>query len=145
MFRKLLAGTLLLALTGLAGAGEGVRIYHAWIRLLPADLPAAGYFVLENQSDHTVTLTGASARAFDGAMLHQSAEGSMRHVHSINVAAGDQLRFAPGGYHIMFMPPHDPLQPGDRVPVTFEFADGSTRSADFLVKGAAATGWSESK
>ncbi|MDN5870656.1 MAG: copper chaperone PCu(A)C [Nitrococcus sp.] len=145
MFRKFLAGALLLALTGLAGAGEGVRIYHAWIRLLPADLPAAGYFVLENQTDHTVTLTGVSASAFGGAMLHQSAEGTMRHVHSIKVPAGEQLRVAPGGYHIMFMPPHEPLQPGDRVPVTLEFADGSTRSADFLVKGPAAVGWSESK
>lgn len=145
MFRKLLAGALLLALMGVTDASEGVRIQHAWIRLLPDDLPAGGYFVLDNQTNHTITLTGVSASAFAGAMLHRSAAGTMQHVHSVNVPAGKQLRFAPGGYHLMLMPPHDPLQPGDQVPVTFEFVDGSTLSADFLVKGAAAKGWSESK
>lgn len=146
MFRKLLAGVLL-ALSGLAFASEGVSIQHAWIRLLPADLPAGGYFILDNQTDHTITLTGVSAKGFAGAMLHQSVEtngmGQMHHVESINVPAGGQLHFAPGGYHIMFMPPHDPLQPGDQVPVTFKFADGSIISTDFLVKGPAARGWSE--
>lgn len=140
MFRKLLAGTFLLALSGLVYANEGISIHHAWIRLLPADLPSGGYFVLDNQTGHTVTLIGVSASAFDGAMLHQSVEGTMRHVHSINVPAGEQLRFAPGGYHIMLMSPQESLQPGDRVPVTLEFADGSIRSADFLIKGPAAQG-----
>ncbi|HET8700137.1 MAG TPA: copper chaperone PCu(A)C [Nitrococcus sp.] len=144
MFRMLMAGALL-AFSGLALAGEGVSIQHAWIRLLPADLPAGGYFVLDNHTDHTVTLTGVSSKAFAGAMLHQSAEGTMRHIESIHVPAGGQLSFAPAGYHIMFMPPHAALQPGDRVPVTFKFADGSTRSADFLVKGPAARGWSDSQ
>ncbi len=148
MFRKLLGGALL-ALSGLVFAGERVSIQHAWIRLLPADLPAGGYFVLDNHTDHPITLTGVSAKGFAHAMLHQSVEangqGRMHHVQSINVPAGAQLRFAPGGYHIMFMPPHEPLQPGDRVPVTFKFADGSTYTTDFLVKGAAARGWSDSK
>lgn len=145
MFKKFLAAALLLSLAGAAGACEDVRIYHAWIRLLPANLPAGGYFVLENQTNHTITLTDISTSAFGGAMMHQSVNGTMRPVRSINVPAGEEFRFAPGGYHIMFMPPHDPLQPGDWVSVTFEFADGSTRSTEFLVKGAAARGWSKPK
>lgn len=146
MIRKLLAGALLAALAGLVFAGDGVSIHHAWIRLLPADLPAGGYFVLDNHTEHPITLTGVSAQGFAEAMLHQSMEsGGMRHVTSVRVPPDGQLRFAPGGYHIMFMPPHDPLRPGDRVPATFEFADGSTLSAEFLVKGAAARGWSESE
>ncbi|MCO6441788.1 MAG: copper chaperone PCu(A)C [Nitrococcus mobilis] len=148
MVKKLLASALL-ALSGLAFADEGISIDQGWIRLLPAELPAGGYFVLDNHTDHTITLTGVTAEGFARAMLHRSVvtngHGEMHHVASIEVPAGGQLRFAPGGYHIMLMAPHDPLKPGDRVAVTLKFADGSTRRAEFLVKGAAARGWSESQ
>ncbi|EAR20463.1 hypothetical protein NB231_14081, partial [Nitrococcus mobilis Nb-231] len=55
MAKKLLASALL-ALSGLVFADEGVSIDQAWIRLLPAELPAGGYFVLDNHTDHTITL-----------------------------------------------------------------------------------------
>ncbi len=148
MVKNLVAGVLLV-LSGLVFANENVRINQAWIRLLPGDLPAGGYFVLDNRTGHTITLTGATAEGFTRAMLHRSivtdGHGEMHPVASIEVPVGSQLRFAPGGYHIMLMPPHDPLKPGDQVAVTLKFADGSTRRAEFLVKGAAARGWSESQ
>ena len=147
MLMKLLASTML-ALSGLACANEGVSIEQAWIRLLPADLPAGGYFVLLNHTDHTVTLTGVSAPSFARAMLHQSIEtnghGEMRHVASLEVPAGGTLRFAPGGYHIMLMAPHEPLQPGEHTTVTLQFADGSSRRVEFLIQGPAARGFEES-
>lgn len=146
MWNKLRAAALL-AFAGFAMASDGVSISHAWIRLLPGDLPAGGYFVLDNRTDHTVTLTGISAKGFNRAMMHRSMESggqeSMVHVGSLDVPPGGQLRFAPGGYHIMLMPPHEALKVGDRVPVTFEFADGSKLSAEFVVKGAAAIGWTD--
>lgn len=149
MWKKKLWAGALLAVAGLAQASGGVSIRHGWIRLLPGDLPAGGYFVLDNQTDHTVTLTGVSAKGFARAMLHRSVESGgqerMVHVGSLDVPPGGQLRFAPGGYHIMLMPPHKAMKVGDRVSVTFEFADGSKRSADFLVEGAAATGWTDSE
>ena len=139
----------LLALSGPAFANDGVSIERAWIRLLPAELPAGGYFVLTNRSDRSVTLTGVSAPSFAQAMLHQSIEtdgqGKMRHVDSLEVAAGGTLRFAPGGYHIMLMAPHEPLQRGGTTAVTFQFADGSSRRVEFLIQGPAARGFPESK
>lgn len=140
MFKKSLAGALFIALAGCGNGDVGVHIHDAWIRLMPGELPSAGYFVLENHTDRTITLTGASTKAFSGAMMHQSVGGTMRHVHAIEVAPGGQLRFAAGGYHLMLMPPHDPLQPGDRVLVVLKFADGTTRNVTFLIKGMTAHG-----
>lgn len=139
MLRAFLNGILLLALAACSGGQAGVRIHDAWIRLLPGERPSAGYFALENRTDHSITLTGAATDAFSGAMFHQSADGTMRHVSSLDVPAGGQLRFAPGGYHIMFMPPHEPLQMGDQVKVSLEFAGGFTRAVEFVVQGPAAT------
>ena len=120
----------------------GVSVSHAWIRLLPGDLPAGAYCTISNGSDHAMELLGASAPDFKSAMLHKSVTQNgmdkMVAVDDIKSPAGTHCSFAPGGYHIMLMPPHAPLKPGDHVRINFRFADGSTTSALFLVKGASA-------
>jgi copper(I)-binding protein len=130
-----------LLLSAAAWAG-GISVSHAWIRLLPGNLPAGAYCTVANGSDHTMQLLGASAPDFKSAMLHKSVTQNgmdkMMPVEAIKIPAGKQFQFAPGGYHIMLMPPHAPLKPGDHVRINFSFADGSTTSAMFLVKGAGA-------
>lgn len=120
----------------------GISVSHAWIRLLPGSLPAGAYCTISNSSDRTMELLGASAPDFKSAMLHKSVTQNgmdkMIPVDDIKIPSGKHFSFAPGGYHIMLMPPHAPLKLGDHVRINFRFADGSTTSALFLVKGASA-------
>lgn len=117
-----------------------IQVSDAWMRALPAKLPAAGYFTLHNTGAKEVALTGASSGACGMLMLHKSTEhggmGSMEDVQSVTVPAGGTIKFAPGGYHLMCMDPTPAVKPGAKVAVELSFADGARLSADFAVKNA---------
>lgn len=145
--RGLLA-VILLAVAGAAvcapAAPAGVRAEHAWIRWLPANLPAAGYVVLVNDGDGDATLTGARSADYGMVMLHQSrldeSDSRMEPVASLTVPAHGSVALSPGGYHLMLMHPTRALKPGDTVAITLEFAGGGTLQVDFSVLPANAPG-----
>ena len=137
----------LLLLVGLLCAGpthaaeaDHVRATGAWIRVLPGNLPAGGYVTLHNDGDQAATLQGASSSAYGSVMLHQSSTntgmGRMRMVDRLRVPAHGEVALAPGGYHLMLMDAAKPVQPGQTVRVTLQFADGSSLATDFLAKPA---------
>ena len=116
-----------------------LEVSNGWIRLLPAGVPAGGYFEIRNLTKSPVRLVGATSSAFGAAMLHQSAEDSgrstMLHVREVEVPAGGKLAFKPGGYHLMLMQPTGQLRIGEKVAVTLEFADGRKTTAQFEIRG----------
>ena len=59
----------------------------------------------------------------------------MQGVASVPIPAGQEIAFAPGGYHLMCMKPAASMKAGDSVPVTLIFADGSKVTAMFAVRG----------
>jgi hypothetical protein len=61
---------------------------------------------------------------------------AMRHVDSIDVAAGGTLEFKQGGYHLMCMQATAAIKPGASVPVTLVFQDGAKVTANFAVRDA---------
>lgn len=117
-----------------------IQVSDAWMRALPAHLPAAGYFTLHNSGKSEIALSSASSPACGMLMLHKSTQsggmGSMEDVVSVAVPAGGDIKFAPGGYHLMCMEPKDGVKPGGSVEVTLGFADGSRIAAPFAVKDA---------
>src|SRR5690606_5798338 len=155
--RNILAATLAIVFTGVAGSvwahdapahrghgahhapsvdvsalpsSEAVRVEGCWIRLLPAPAPSAGYFVVKNEGDRAVKLTGASTKAFGSTMLHETThEGGMSRMsmtHDVEIAAGQELVFKPGGYHAMLEQPTDDVKVGAILPVAFIF-DGKEK------------------
>ncbi len=58
----------------------------------------------------------------------------MREVERLPIAAGKTAELKPGGLHLMLMGALQPLQEGQRVPVTFVLADGSEVPAELVVK-----------
>lgn len=132
--------TLLLLLLGGAGAPAGLRVDHAWIRFITAPVPAAGYFVLSNDTNRSVTLTGAMSPDCGALMLHRSMNSSgmdrMQAVNSVSVPAGDKLAFEPGSYHLMCMHPAERVAPGGHMPVTLLFQGGRRIETRFPVYGA---------
>ena len=116
-------------------------ISQAWIRYLPAGLPAAGYFTIRNTGTKALSLTGAASPACGTLMLHQSEDkgglSTMASMASVDIAAGKSVSFAPTGYHLMCENPKPALKIGAQVPVTLQFADGSAATAQFSVRNAA--------
>lgn len=141
-----MAAAALLAAGAAAAAAPPVQahVQGAWIRWLPANLPAAGYATLVNDGDAPLELTGASSPAYGMVMLHRSrlAEGdsTMEKVARLAVPAHARVELAPGGYHLMLMHATRAIQPGDTVPMTLHFAGGAELQADFSVLPANASG-----
>lgn len=123
---------------------QRVHVEQAWIRWLPANLPAAGYAEIVNDSDATVRITGASSPAYGMVMLHHSrlahGDSTMEMVDHLDVPAHGRVTLAPGGYHLMLTHAKHPVKPGDQVEITLEFAGGAKLQADFQVLPANATG-----
>jgi periplasmic copper chaperone A len=138
MARLLVAA--LLAGAGLAFAAPAApTVSNAWLRALPGNLPAGGYFTITNSGAAPIVLTGAASPACGSAMLHMTHQmdgvAHMMMVESVTVPAGGRIEFAPGGYHVMCMDPKN-LKPGTSVPVTLHFADGATLTVPFAVRDA---------
>lgn len=146
---RILMGAALVALSATAFAAApptspDAQVEHAWIRWLPAKLPAAGYAVIRNVGDDNLRLTGASSPDYGMVMLHHSrlaqGDSTMEMVDHLDIPAHGSVTLAPGGYHLMLSQPTHPIKPGDRVKVTFEFAGGGELQTDFSVRPANASG-----
>ncbi len=127
----------LAAIPALAAAAA-LKAENAWIRWLPADLPAAGYLRLINAGDAAATLTGAESPAYAHVSLHRTVDVGgrvqMRPVERITIAAHSNLDFEASGYHMMLMDATQPLKPADHVPITLHFADGTSLLVQFEVR-----------
>ena len=51
-----------------------IQVDHAWIRWLPAGLPAGGYMSLTNRGDAAVNLVAASSPAYAEVSIHRNVE-----------------------------------------------------------------------
>ena len=87
-------------------------------------------------------LIGASSPAAEKTELHESIMDAgvmkMREVQGLPVAPGKPAVLAPGGYHFMLMHLKQPLNEGDRIPVTLTFEKAGAIQTIALVAKAGA-------
>ncbi|MFC3340369.1 copper chaperone PCu(A)C [Paracandidimonas soli] len=119
-----------------ATAPEGLLIRDCWIRAMPAGLPSAAYFRMENTGDKPLTLHAARSPVFGHAMLHTSQGGGMKTLPSLPIPVGGALDFSPRGNHVMLEQPSRPPQPGETLPLSFWFGGSLVATADCAVKPA---------
>jgi len=111
---------------------------HAWVRLaaVPSN-PSAAYFTLTG-GPKDATLTGVSTTAAVRSEMHESMNAggmmSMAPLKLVALRAGGEVKFAPGGKHVMLYGLK--ATPGGTVPLTFTFADGHTLTTPAKVVGA---------
>ena len=133
-------GSLLVAGSAIAGDADAVTASHAWIRVLPGNLPAGAFADFTNASDHAVALTGASSTRYGQAMLHRSSTeggmGRMEAVDKLEIPAHGGARLSPGAYHVMLMQAKPAVVPGDNVVLTLRFSDGSQKDVTFQARPA---------
>lgn len=139
---KRLAFVLVFALLAANAWAGGLGVTGAWIRHLPAGLPAGGFFELHNATGRAEALVGASSPDYAMVMMHRTVEqgglSKMLPVARIELPAGSKVVFQPGGYHLMLMHAKHPIEVGSKVSVTLKFAGGSELTVPFAVRGPAA-------
>lgn len=124
-----------------AAQADHITATHAWIRLLPGDLPAGGYVTLNNSDTAAATLVGVHSTAYASAMLHQSTQQAdgmshMAMIDHLTIPAHGSVSLSPSSYHVMLEHAPHPLKVGDSVGITLSFADGSQLPVNFLVRPA---------
>ncbi len=131
---KILAACALGALLTAPVHAADITVTQGWLRALPSSVPSGGYFTLHNGSAKKITLRTVESPACGTLMMHKTSKGGMEHVMALDVAPGETLTFAPGGYHLMCMDSR--LKPGTSVPVTFIFSQGEKLAEHFAVRNA---------
>ncbi|MCB1955848.1 MAG: copper chaperone PCu(A)C [Rhodocyclaceae bacterium] len=124
-----LAASLLLMATAQAAHADVLAIRDAYVREMPpVARNTAAFLVLANPGQAAVTVVGASTPAAARAELHDHLRDGevmrMRRVESVEVPAGGEVRFAPGGLHVMLMDLAAPLRAGQVVAIDLVLADG---------------------
>jgi len=126
--RARLSGFLVLALvaagcaitTGAARA-QPVTVKDAWVRAPAPGQKVAGAY-MEIASRASMVLTGVASPVATTVELHDTSMEAgvmrMRPVARIALPAGQTVKLAPGGLHVMLMDLRQALKPGDRVPLT---------------------------
>lgn len=115
-----------------------ITIEHPWARPSATENGAA-YFELVNSGTETDRLIGASAAIASTAELHVTsidAQGvaTMRPVQAIDLPAGGRARLSPGGLHLMLLGLTQPLEDGQRFPLTLTFEHAGTATVDVEVE-----------
>ena len=140
------AGSLLLLMTALAlglqpaaAAPRGPSVNSAWVRLSPVPgRPAAGYAVIRAGAV-AAELLGVDTPGARVEMHTMSMAGGvmrMDRLPAVRIAAGETMRFSPGGKHLMIFGLPATLRPGATLPLSFRFADGTRVEAAAVVRAA---------
>lgn len=115
----------LLMVTACGGSATGIQVTDARIGE-PTGPNAALYFTVENGSDDTDVLEGASTEVASSIEIHETIEADdgtmgMQPVDEpLEVESGGELVLEPGGLHLMLIDV-DRLEVGDTVIVTLEW------------------------
>lgn len=108
---------------------DAIEADDAWVRLpAVAGRPASGYFTLRG-GPRAATLVNVAADLAVRTEMHQTmtmgAGSTMRPLGRVTLPAEGEVRFAPGGRHLMLYGVNPSLKPGGSTILTFTFADGS--------------------
>lgn len=125
----LAAGIALTAIPAIAHdfrAGD-IAIGHPWTRATPPGAKVGGgYLTLSNEGDATDQILGGTSAAAGRVEIHlmEMTDGIMKMrpvIGGVEIAPGQTVEFAPGGYHLMLMELAQPIADGARIPLTLEF------------------------
>lgn len=128
--------------TQAAATTPGVLVEDAWVRATIGakdTTMTAAFMSLTNPGKSDISLTSATSPVAGMVQLHEMSmkDGKMvmqEKTGGIKVPAESHAHLAPSGDHVMLMGLKQPLKPGDEVPVTLRFSDGSSHDLTVPVK-----------
>jgi periplasmic copper chaperone A len=121
-----------------ADAPAALSTQDAWIRATPGDV-AAAYLTVHNSGTQPLAIIGVRSPRAAQAMIHETTlangQSRMRPHERLEVRAGETVRFAPGGLHIMLQGLTRPLTPGEEVPLVLLLEGGASVTVVARVRG----------
>lgn len=121
-------------LTAACAPADGIAATHAVYRPpLGASAIGVGFVTLRSATqDRIVGVSSARAKAVEiHATVTEGANSSMHRVDSVELPAGKDVVFGPGGMHLMVFEP-DPAGSKDATfPIQFELESGGTKIVAF--------------
>ncbi|MDB5864058.1 MAG: hypothetical protein JWO70_1864 [Betaproteobacteria bacterium] len=125
----LTAAALAAPLVHAQSTAPSVKVENAWARATaPGQKTGSVYVDLTSASN--AALVAAGSPVAERAELHSmSTEGGvmrMRALPRLELPAGQTVKLAPGGIHVMLVDLKQPLKPGDKVPLTLSVQSSGT-------------------
>lgn len=139
--------TVLAAPLALAACADPAPLYvdRAWVQLNPnGEGPAAGYFTVHG-GEEAVKLLRVSSEAAQRIEMHESISKdgmmTMQPVESVDIPAKGEVKFAPGGKHLMIFNVNPAIVESGKLTMVMMFSNGDRLIVDAPIqKGGNATG-----
>ena len=124
--------------------GADVEIDGAYARASIPNVPnSAAFFVIKNNSDKDIAITGANSDIAEKNELHTHIKENkmmkMMKIEKLVVPAKSSLELKSGGDHVMLMGLKKELKAGDEMSLELSFSDGDKKSIKVPVKDLAST------
>ena len=124
--------------------GADVEIDGAYARASIPNVPnSAAFFVIKNNSDKDIAITGANSDIAEKNELHTHIKENqmlkMMKIEKLVVPAKSSLELKSGGDHVMLMGLKKELKVGDEINLELSFSDGDKKSIKVPVKDLAST------
>ncbi|NJP53115.1 copper chaperone PCu(A)C [Streptomyces sp. SBST2-5] len=139
------AGALTLAGCGGSDSGADAASDKAELSVTGAYMPqpvsdmAAGFFTITNKGGADDRLTSVSSDIAGQVTVHETVDGSMQEVESLEIPAHGRLVLKSGGNHLMFEELKRKPKEGQKVTVELRFAHSDPVTVDIPVKPATYT------
>lgn len=127
-----------------AADGPAFEVQDSWVRATVGSKEpsmTSAFMVLSNNTDSSVTVTGASTEVAETTEFHDMAEqdGKMMMMQledGIELKPQSGVILQPGGKHVMLMGMKKQLKAGDEVTFTLSYGDGKSATVTAPVKDA---------
>lgn len=134
-----LVAALTLSLTSMYAMADSLTSDDLWLReSVPGAENGAGFGTFHNPTDEDIVVIAASSNAAADVELHRhvhhQGQMAMEQVESLAIPAGESVELRPGGYHLMLMQLHQPLEIDDEHTVVLQLNNGERVEFQVQVK-----------
>jgi len=121
------------------GIADKVTVSDPYVRAVPPVARTSAAFMQLQSSDAVERfLVGADSPAAGAVELHMHTMDDgvmrMRRIPHIHLPPDQTVSLEPGGLHIMLFDLKAPLSPGEQIPITLTFEDGSSKAVTATVR-----------
>jgi copper(I)-binding protein len=129
----------LIATAAAEGVADKISVNDPYVRAVPPVVKTSAIFMqLQNNDQVAQFLVSASTPAAATVELHTHTMDDgvmrMRRVAHVHLPPNETVSLQPGGLHIMLFDLVAPLNPGDQVPLSLTFKDGSSKEISAEVR-----------
>ena len=135
----MLLGLMLFANASAEGIADKITVNDPYVRAVPPVVKTSAAFMQLRNSDvveHFLVSASTPTAAAVELHMHTMDDGvmRMRRIAHVHLPPGKTVSLQPGGLHIMLFDLSAALKPGDQVPITLTFADGSNKEISAQVR-----------